>query len=154
MKPTLVIKLPKTKPPPAAKKPRRKAIRASALSRHEFEKLGYTVGFVERWIQQIKQRVDLFGFIDLIAYRPDRPGCVGIQSCAIDRWADHREKILTSPKARAWVKCNRLILVGWKRAKVRGQRNQRKHEWITTATFESYVPRPKTLKPKTQLIRY
>ena len=157
-----------TEPASTARKPakkRRKAIRASALSRAEFEKLGYEVGFVERFIHHIKRRIDLFGFIDLIAFKATKPGVVGIQSCAIDRWADHRATICENKRAVGWLRAgNRICLIGWERSPSPGGRYRRKHEWITLETIAGHVPRirkselpikPKTTKTeKPELIRY
>ena len=54
---------------------------------------GWKVGIVERWIQRAFIRVDLFGFMDLVAIRLDRAGVLGIQCCGEDV-QDHVRKYL------------------------------------------------------------
>ena len=43
----------------------------------ELRRLGHVAGVVERWIPQTRRRLDLFGFIDIVALGPW--GTIGIQ---------------------------------------------------------------------------
>ena len=66
-------------------------------------------------------RVDLFGFIDLIALDPQR-GIIGIQSCG-QAFAAHRRALLDSPCTEHLIECLRcggtVELWGWRKVKIR-----------------------------------
>lgn len=109
-----------------AKKPRRKPIKASTLTRHHWESMGYRVAFVERFIHQIHKRIDAWGFADHLAFHPgsDRE-VIALQSCAVDRLADHRKTIRENPIAQEWLRCgHRIVIMAWERGKKRGQPNR------------------------------
>ena len=78
-----------------------------------YRELGYLATVTERWNPYAKIRQDLFGFIDILAINDTT--CVGIQSTSRGNHLARREKILSLPAARAWVKMQgRLIhLISW-----------------------------------------
>lgn len=85
----------------------------------------YMPGIVERWVPDPKcpgggKRIDLFGFIDIIAIR--NGFCYGVQSCGTDH-AAHANKITVECKDQVmiWLSCssNRLVLMSWRKVKVR-----------------------------------
>ena len=83
-------------------------------------KEGYRVGKVERWIERVKKRIDLFGFIDLIAIGKEKD-IVGIQSCG-QAFSEHKKKICIECReaAEGWLGAGgRIILIGWRRLKVK-----------------------------------
>ena len=62
---------------------------------------GYICDMVERWIRNPKHpaggfRRDLFGFADILAFKPDGPDLMLVQSCGQD-YAAHRRKIKEAP---------------------------------------------------------
>lgn len=76
---------------------------------------GYHVGIVERWIQRMQKRIDLFGIIDLIAM--DGEKIVGVQSCG-QSFSEHDKKIMASPETVLWLQSQgRLMLIGWRKVK-------------------------------------
>ena len=93
---------------------------------------GYMVGVVERFItaganRAFGNRVDLFGFIDLIAVNPMREDplerTVGIQ-CFTTAWAEHENKILSfqeeDGRVTQWMDCgNSVELWGWRKLKIK-----------------------------------
>lgn len=84
---------------------------------------GFMVGSVEKWIPQTKQRVDLFGFIDLVAVHDDETGCLGIQATSASNMASRQDKILSLDSAHRWLKAgNRIWVVGWSKKGAAGQR--------------------------------
>ena len=52
---------------------------------------------VERWNQYAKVRQDLFGFVDILAVRPNE--ILAVQACAGASHAARRDKILAEPRA-------------------------------------------------------
>ena len=94
-------------------------------------------GIVERWIGPAKRRVDLFGFIDLVAIYPD--SIVGIQVTSGSHHADHKRKILDSPQAPMWLHQGRIELWSWSKKKVK--RAGKAVRWIPrieNITLESF----------------
>jgi hypothetical protein len=82
---------------------------------------GYRCGIVERWIQAIRKRQDLFNIIDIIALDPDK-GVIGVQSTGQD-FAGHFRKLTEekADEARAWLETpgTSLMLIGWRKLKVK-----------------------------------
>jgi hypothetical protein len=78
---------------------------------------GHIVGTVERFNSFIGPhgiRQDLFGFLDLIAIRPD--GIIGVQSCG-QAFSEHDKKILENEIAPEWIKFAGIELIGWSKKK-------------------------------------
>jgi hypothetical protein len=100
---------------------------------------GYRCGIVERWIQAIRKRQDLFNIIDIIALDPDK-GVIGVQSTGQD-FAGHYRK-LTEEKAaetRMWLETpgTSLMLIGWRKLKLkRGGKAMRWTPRIQEITLE------------------
>ena len=84
-----------------------------------FRKRGYQAGIVEKWIPQTKRRLDLFGFIDIVAVGNGE--IAGIQATAQSSNHAHRErKILEDPDVKdaalAWVQNGGIIyVVSWRK---------------------------------------
>ena len=91
----------------------------------ELKKLGATVQIVERWCAFSKRRIDLFGFIDILALMG--PNTVGIQCTSGTNHSQRKAKIVAEPKALAWIEAGNLIEI-WSWAK-RGARGKRK-TWV------------------------
>lgn len=78
-------------------------------------KLGYTAQVVEKWIPQVKRRVDLFGFIDVLAIRDNE--VLGVQSTSGSNVASRVTKIgeheLVGAVRQAGI---RIVVHGWRKA--------------------------------------
>jgi hypothetical protein len=93
-------------------------------------KEGKECGIVERWLAHAGlhgKRVDLFGFIDIIAM--DEDGLVAIQSCG-QAFSDHVRKICCTlpddpdserrlPLVKLWLRSAPLELWGWRKVKLK-----------------------------------
>ena len=66
---------------------RRKGASPAELSLALLRKEGYRCGMVEKFIHATKQRMDLFGIIDLLAIYPDL--ILGVQCCTLDDYHAH-----------------------------------------------------------------
>lgn len=89
----------------------------------ECRRRGWTAQVVERWNQWSRNRVDLFGVIDIVALAPGI-GIVGIQACAGSDHATRRSKIMIEARARKWIEVGGKLQI-WSWAK-RGARAKRK----------------------------
>jgi hypothetical protein len=81
----------------------------------ECRRLGWECGVVERWIPHVRRRVDLFGFIDLIAI--DADVTYGIQVTTGSNHAERRRKIRESPLALAWLRSPHRRIEVWSYSK-------------------------------------
>ena len=96
-------------------------------------KEGYIAQVVERWNPWAQRKIDLFNCIDIIAVRPTRCSIVGIQCTTGSHHAVRRAKILSEPKARAWLECGGSIEIrSWSR---RGGRGKRKNGGTSRITL-------------------
>lgn len=77
---------------------------------------GYMAAVVERWNAHSKVRQDLFGWIDVVAVRPDKPGVLGVQCTSASNLSSRVKKILAADTAYPWLAAgNRVWVLGWKR---------------------------------------
>jgi hypothetical protein len=86
---------------------------------------GLLACIVEKWIAQVRRRVDAFGFGDLLAL-DGQPGAVLLQVTSSAHVADRVTKIREecTEAARAWLAAgNRIVVIGWSK---RGKRGARK----------------------------
>lgn len=101
----------------------------------------------------IGNRVDLFGFIDIIALDTER-GIVGVQCCAGSGHSAHYKKITADPKvaqlAFEWIRCGgKIELWSWSQKLL--QRGGVAMRWtarmqeITAADFEEFAAEQLTL---------
>jgi len=66
-------------------------------------------------------RQDLFGFIDLITFRPDF-GILAVQACVAADLAAHRSDIQDNADALGWLQSGgRLYIFSWRKVKVKGR---------------------------------
>lgn len=122
------------KPPKKKKsKPKSPTQRTLELCR----KHGWTIQVVERWNQFAHVRIDLFGFIDLIAV--DGKSIIAIQSTVGGEMARRIHKIKAEPRSLEWVKSGgRLFVHGWRKLVSSGRWECRELE-ITVAMLESHA---------------
>jgi len=82
---------------------------------------GWTADMIERWIRNPKHpaggfRKDYLGFGDILAFRG--PETLIVQSCG-SAFAEHVKTILALPDAYEWVKHRKLMLIGWRKVKLK-----------------------------------
>lgn len=84
---------------------------------------GHIAAVVEKWIPQTKQRLDLYGFIDVVAMHPDSQGLLGVQATSGAHHSERCNKILGIPAAVLWLRTgNRIWVVSWTKKGVKGKR--------------------------------
>lgn len=94
---------------------------------------GWTACVVEKWIAQIQQRKDAFGFGDILACSPDE-GIILVQSTVGARHADHVKKALAIQALRTWLEAGgRFAIQSWAKQGSRGKRKtwRLREQWIT-----------------------
>ena len=96
----------------------------TARSLKHLRSIGYTVCTVERWIPQTKQRLDAFGFGDLLACRWEADGRIMlVQVTTVAHQSQRLVKILETEAAKIWLRAGGLIQVhGWSKKGGRGER--------------------------------
>ena len=95
----------------------------TARTLEALRKEGYSAHVVEKWIPQTRRRSDLFGFIDIVAIKEDRP-ILGVQATSTSNISSRIAKALSIPELRVWLSCGAEFEVhGWSK---RGRRGQRK----------------------------
>lgn len=83
-------------------------------------KHGWTCQVVERWNSFARCRVDLFGFIDLVAM--NGVNIIGIQTTSGSSVSARMKKIKENPKSVEWLKSGgRLYVHGWRKLKSTGK---------------------------------
>jgi hypothetical protein len=80
------------------------------------------VQVVERWNQYARRRIELFGFIDVVAYHPER-GWLLVQTTSGSHVQERIKKITVKHRKEARLlavnKCNRIMVHGWRKLKGR-----------------------------------
>lgn len=80
---------------------------------------GWLPAIVEKWNPHVGEhgiRQDLYGCIDLVAIRADKPGVLGVQTTTASNLSARWRKIRGCQAALVWVLAgNRLELHGWKK---------------------------------------
>lgn len=85
----------------------------------ECRKRGWTVQVVEKFNTFTKQRIDLFGCIDIVAITPD--GILGIQACSGGDHATRLKKSLAEPRIHEWLKHAQFAVWSWAKRGERGK---------------------------------
>jgi hypothetical protein len=113
------------------KKPKKTSPTVRTLNRLRADG-AYLVAVVEKWNrfggpigsngERVGNRVDLFGFIDVLAVVPGQVGTLGIQACAASSLSTRIKKVIDDPvllqRAKWYTKAgNRLLFWGWKQNK-------------------------------------
>ncbi len=104
---------------------------------------GFHAAVVEKWLAAVKIRQDLFGFADVIAFRPGQPGSVLVQTTSGSNVAARRDKILALPVARDWLRAGNWIrLDGWAKRGARGKRKvwTLRKEYLALDQFKEETP--------------
>ncbi len=99
----------------------------AARSLAELRKQGYYAQVVERWIPMTRRRLDLYGFIDIVAIDSAGalPGVLAVQATSTSNMSARLQKICTecADEARAWLQTgNRIEIHGWAKRGAKGKR--------------------------------
>jgi hypothetical protein len=97
---------------------------------------GFLPAVVEKWNPGARVRQDLFGFLDIIALRPGRPGLLGVQVTTVAHQADRMKKARACAAYPLWMASNDFVVHGWAK---RGPRGQRK-VWTLVEVRDLEVP--------------
>lgn len=84
---------------------------------------GYTAGVTEKWVNWPPpgHRVDLFGFVDILAVGPGET--IAVQACAGSSAAARVSKILAEPRFLAVKQAGwKVVVHAWRKAGARGKR--------------------------------
>lgn len=117
---------------PVKRKRRKPWKRATTLTREYYAKRGYRIAFVERVVKhripgtpwKKTRKFDAWGLFDFIAFKVGVRGMKGINSCKIQEINAHVEKFRLLSAADDWLRHdpgNRIVIMGWDRAKAPGQ---------------------------------
>jgi len=122
----------------------------TARTKSLFESQGYIVALAEKWSEKMKRRFDLFGFADLIAFHPDKPEVILLQSTSGDHHAERKAKIVGIPAAREWIQftCRAIAVVSFRKKvwrkkdgkKAKEKRWEPRIEFITKQDFPKEIP--------------
>lgn len=92
-----------------------------------FRDLGYSAQVVERWNPYARVRVDLFGFIDVVAIKDGE--IIGVQTTSKGNITTRIKKILDIPEAKVWLRSGgKIIVQGWGKQGAKGKRKLWKEE--------------------------
>lgn len=81
---------------------------------------GYTADIVEHFNAYARVRHDLFGFIDIVAVHPLKPGILGVQTTTGSNLTARIAKAQAMPSFNLWVKAGGSIQFhGWRKLKNR-----------------------------------
>jgi hypothetical protein len=93
---------------------KRKKVFLSPKSVAYMREKGYTTGKVEYWNSFANKRVDLFGFIDLLAMKKGVKGLIGIQVTSRSNISIRKRKAESLEALEIWLSSgNRFIIHGW-----------------------------------------
>lgn len=84
---------------------------------------GYTAQKVEHWNSWAKRRVDLFGFVDILAMREDERGVTAIQVTTRSNASKRESKLRGIGAVWLFLRCgNRIYIHAWAKCGARGKR--------------------------------
>jgi hypothetical protein len=85
------------------------------LSLRFLRNTGWTAGIVERWIERVKKRIDLFHFADIVAVREDQP-VLFVQTTTRTNLSARLRKLRTIPAVRVvLLSGSRVVVHGWEK---------------------------------------
>lgn len=106
--------------PPRPKRKRSKGQSPTARTLAVCRKRGWEAQAVERFNSYTKQRIDLFGVIDIVAITP--AGILRIQACVGGDHAKRMKKALDEPRLHEWLKHAQFAVWSWAKQGARGKR--------------------------------
>ena len=85
--------------------------------------LGYTVAIAEKYNFFTHRRNDLFGWMDICAIHPDKPGVLGVQTTSGSNLSARIKKAIALDSFKVWLQCGGLSeFHGWAKRGARGKR--------------------------------
>ena len=100
----------------------------TVLTLRALRERGFTCAIVEHWNSFANIRQDMYGFIDVIAIKPEL--IIGVQCCDHSNLAAHRKKIKVNKNAPIWLEAGREIEI-WSWGDLVNKKNDLKIEYIT-----------------------
>ena len=95
---------------------------------------GYVCQIVEHFNMFAHVRVDLFGFIDIVAMKVGEQGLLGVQTTSSSNSAARVTKIKGIPEHKLWLSTgNRIEVHGWSK---KGKAGKRKLWQVSTTSVE------------------
>ena len=95
--------------------------------------MGYRAQVVEKWVPQARNRIDLFGVIDVVGLNHET-GLLGVQATTMSNRSNRVKKIKASPAAWEWLQSgNRLEVWCWRKLKLK--RGQKAVRWKCHVTM-------------------
>lgn len=86
-------------------------------------KQGYTAEVVEKYNYFSRKRNDLFGMFDILAFKAEDVGALGVQTTSGSHTADRKKKIMDNPFRWTWINAeNRIQVHGWRKMGKKGKR--------------------------------
>lgn len=105
---------------------------------------GWPADVAGRWIAPAKRRIDLFGFIDIVAL-DGNPGLLAIQATTAANAASRIAKIMTAELARTWLLArNRIEVHGWRKAANTGR--WQVNRWVILWVFVDEIMASKRIE--------
>lgn len=104
----------------------------------ELRKRGWLAQVVEKWIPQVKRRIDLFGIGDILAL-DGLPGSLMIQASSASGHSARVKKALAEPKLLQWLQAgNRFAVWTWGKKGAAGKRKlwTLREEYIEEKRFD------------------
>lgn len=84
--------------------------------------MGYDAEVVEKYNSFTKQRKDVAGCIDILAWQ-EGYGAIGVQACAGSSHSARRAKALAEPRLRKWLASGlRFAVFSWSKKGAKGKR--------------------------------
>lgn len=103
----------------------------------ELKKQGYTTAIVEKWNAFAKIRQDMFGFIDIVAIKPNKHGVLGVQCTSMGNGSARKTKALQNENLTVWCASGNVFEV-WEWGK-QGPRGEAK-KWVLKVTQVKKLP--------------
>ena len=99
---------------------------------------GAIAAVVEKWNSFARIRVDLFGFLDIVALEPGKTGLLGVQACVTGDQSKRLAKIALNANVAPWLAAgNRVAVWGWSK---KGPRGKRKTWQLSETTIPTPTP--------------
>jgi hypothetical protein len=86
----------------------------------DLRKRGFVAAVVERWNSFAHIRQDLFGWMDIIAYHPEKKITLGVQTTTRANLVARKLKVLENQHAATWLAAgNKIEVHGWAKRKIK-----------------------------------
>lgn len=90
----------------------------TSRSLQELRGQGYTCQIVEKFITWTNHRIDLFGWIDIVAMKDGEQGLLGVQTTTGGHINERIKKAVALPEFKLWLSTgSRAVFHGWRKLK-------------------------------------